>query len=592
MLDKEGIMNRRSIVFAALAAVLLAAWACAPGNTTGQAEAVVSIPVPGVPYYHMRAPIPLEDKGPFEVKRVTVNGRPVYHFEIRDIRGGFDLDEPYPFTWPQFATARIKEFTFENPWIFVRLDWQNGGTYDLEMEIRRQDGRPSLTLKTQAKAPASGGYWDSRWKYYKSVVVSEDVGLDRTDEPVEFSLVFYPDQITDLKRELRVVRLDSGGGPTVLPSQVYDVRPHLEQDVVRLGEDGAQRPFYWLPSVYAKVVVPVSLKANGRAVLLAFYGNPKADTPDDPGLLKVSGEGLGLTVDNADYTVKLHPDSGMLDEIRIKDLPDAALLHKLETNGAVHWNPDAYSPPRPWMHASDWNPPETYSTVGGPVMFALHRRGKMPGMPEIALGITYKFFAGSPYFLMTSYMEILQDAALQALRNAEIVLDHKLIDSAAWLEPSSKTPRQMRLGSVPLLTEIHMPLDTQWMSFFHSGTKIAFGGIPLESNAAGPNLEPLTYNPYFYITRGPWVYWTRVLVAPYLTQNIQQIVSVPAGNSYWEKWAYLPYAIGEGERRFQALTDLEMRLSRPLRISVVDERDERVRTPDEIYTDPTKTGWK
>ncbi|MDD8016388.1 MAG: hypothetical protein PHX45_11910, partial [Acidobacteriota bacterium] len=59
-----------------------------------------------------------------------------------------------------------------------------------------------------------------------------------------------------------------------------------------------------------------------------------------------------------------------------------------------------------------------------------------------------------------------------------------------------------------------------------------------------------------------------------------------------EKWAYLPYAMGEREGRFKPLSNLEARLSRPLRISVVDERDPRVRIPDEIYTDPAKTGWK
>lgn len=585
-------MLKNSILIAAFAALIAAAGACAPARDTGLAEVVIGGPVPAVPYYHMRAAIRLEEKGPFEIKRVSANGHPIIHFEIRDMEGRMVEDKPYPYTWPLFAADKIKDFVFQNPWLIARLDWQNGETYDLEVEIHREGGRTPLILKTQARAPESGGYWDPRWPYYKSVVVSEDFGLDRTDEPVEFSLVFYPDQISDLEKELRIVQLDSRGNATVLPSQSYDIRSYLKEDVERRDEDGTVRPLYWLPSVYAKVVVPVSVQAHRSAVLLAFYGNPEAEKPADPPVLRISGEGLGMTVANESYSIKLHPDSGMLDEIRLLDGPDVTLLHKLETNGAIHWNPDAYSPPRPWVHASDWNPPEDYSFVDGPVMFALHRKGVMPDMPEIALGITYKFFSHSPYFLMTSYMEILEDIPLQTLRNAEIVLDHKLIDSAAWLEPSSRVPRQIRLDSVPLLTEIHLPLDTQWMSFFHTGTKIAFGGIPMESSKAGLNLEPMVCNPYLYMIRGPWVYWTRVLVAPYLTQNIQQIVPVPAGNVYWEKWAYLPYALGEGQDRFKPLSDLEARLSRPLRISVVDERDPRVRIPDEIYTDPTKTGWE
>ena len=38
--------------------------------------------------------------------------------------------------------------------------------------------------------------------------------------------------------------------------------------------------------------------------------------------------------------------------------------------------------------------------------------------------------------------------------------------------------------------------------------------------------------------------------------------------------------------------DLQERLKHPLRIQLTDERDARVRIPDEIYNDPTKTGWE
>ncbi len=586
-------MKKGLIALGSLAALLLVGGACAPKPALGLAETGIAPPVPAVPYYHIRAAVRLEDPGPFEVKNVAVNGRPSHHYEIREL-GGRPLAEaePYLFTWPLFAAEQIKKFPFRDPWIFVRLDWRNGEVYELEVEIQREGASSPMTLRAMARAPEKGGYWDERWKYYKSIVVSEAFGLDRTDEPVEFSMIVYPDQITDLARELRLVRLDEDGRATLIPSQVYGQRSHLSEDPERVGADGLVRPAYWLPSVYAKVVAPISVKANRSAVLLAFYGNPDAEAQEADGALRVSGEGLGLTVENGIYSVKLHPQSGMLDEIRIHAHPEVTLLHKLETNGAIHWNPDAYSPPRPWMHASDWDPPETASKIMGPVMFALHRKGMMPGMPEIALSITYKFFAHSPYFLMTSNMEILEDVPLQALRNAEIVLDHKLIDSAAWLDPAAARPHEITLDSVPLLTETHMPLDTRWMAFYHAGTRIAFGGIPLEAGEAGMDIEPLTYNPNLYFIRGPWVYWTRVIAAPYLTHNIQQIVPVPAGNSYWEKWAYLPFVISAGPDRFRALSDLEERLAKPLRISVVDEKDPRVRIPDEIYTDPTKTGWE
>jgi len=46
--------------------------------------------------------------------------------------------------------------------------------------------------------------------------------------------------------------------------------------------------------------------------------------------------------------------------------------HRLETNGAVQWNPGVYSPPRPWIHASDWDPPPHYAEIRGPIFLMSH----------------------------------------------------------------------------------------------------------------------------------------------------------------------------------------------------------------------------
>lgn len=40
------------------------------------------------------------------------------------------------------------------------------------------------------------------------------------------------------------------------------------------------------------------------------------------------------------YSVALHNGSGHLDQITLKSKPDFPLFHRMETNGAVHWNPD------------------------------------------------------------------------------------------------------------------------------------------------------------------------------------------------------------------------------------------------------------
>jgi len=549
-------------------------------------------PCPAIPYYHLKMQMNNRARAPFQIKKILIDGNEIHHYEIRDVSWGSEADKAFPYNWPPFAVSRFRDFVYEHPYILARLDWHSGQKYKIEISYSFKDNPEIETIKQEITAPDKGGYWNSKWKYYKSIVVSEDFGLLRKNEPVHFSLVFYPDQITDLNRELRVVQINDQGKTTLLPAQVYDVQKYLKKDEPRYNNDGGLRPFYWLPSIYAKIVVPVSIKANSNVVLLAFYGNPNAEKLNGESPLKVHGKGLALTIENDFYKAKLHSKSGMLDEITLKSKPEITLLHKLETNGAIHWNPGAYSPKRPWMHASDWDPPEKINKISGPVMFTLHRRGFMPNMPEIALGITYKFYTNTPYFLMSSALEIVKDVPVQAFRNAEIVFDHKIIDKAAWQDPASDKPEIIDLYSIPNLTEIHLPLDVSWLSFLNTKKHLGFAGIPVEYSNASLNDEPIEYNPYLYITKGPWVYWTRVLVTPYMTQNMQQIVSLREGNVYWEKWALLPFELGDGNRQFDEVQYLQARLKHPLRIQMRDERDVRVRIPDEIYTDPTKTGWE
>lgn len=552
-------------------------------------QAEIVKPSPSIPYYHFKVKIDNENKNAFEIKKIVANGNEVHHFEIREQSWSKSNDKAFPFSWPVFAED--KDFVFKNPCLVGRLNWENGKKYNLEITYSIKDSKDEKRIKQEIIAPKKGGYWNTNWKYYKSIVVSEDYGKDRKNEPVQFSLAFYTDQVTELSRELRIVQVDEDGNTKVLPSQVYDVQKYMKKDKPRYDKNGALRPYYWVPTVYAKVVVPISIEAKSDVVLLAFYDNPKAEKPEVTSNLKVTGKGLELNIENEYYKVKLHPNSGMLNEITLKSNPKFTLEHKLETNGAIHWNPGAYSPKRPWMHASDWDTPENVDSVSGPLMFTFHRKGHMPNMPEIGLAITYKFFNNLPYILMSTTLEVKKSIPLQAFRNAEIVFNHKLINKAAWQDPTSEEPRIIDLKEIPNLTEIHMPLDISWVSFLNSKERVGFAGIPLEYTNSTMNDEPFEYNPYMYITKGPWVYWTRVLVTPYMTQNMQQIIEVPAGNFYWEKWAWLPYKL-ESDGKFEELNDLQEQLKHPLRIQVSGERDARVRIPDEIYTDSTKTGWE
>ncbi|MCK7490907.1 MAG: hypothetical protein MZW92_03265 [Comamonadaceae bacterium] len=101
------------------------------------------------------------------------------------------------------------------------------------------------------------------------------------------------------------------------------------------------------------------VKAGTKATYLVFYNNPEAAKPVYPTDLVVTrGRGLGRTIENG-----VLPDHPPRDERRhhtrsSRSRPASKLEHKLETNGAIHWNPDVYAPPHAWYHSSDWTDPE------------------------------------------------------------------------------------------------------------------------------------------------------------------------------------------------------------------------------------------
>ncbi len=554
-------------------------------------KAAFDIPRPAVPHYNFRVKFKILKPLPLRVKSVSVNGNKVYHFELMDLSWGLDLNKPVNLKWPLFAVKNIGDYKFKSPCLIGKFDWEKGKSYKIRIDYSIGNKGKIKTLYYTAKAPMKNGFWNRNWKDYKGVVVSEEWGFERKNEPIEIPLAFYPDEVTNIENEIRVVEIGENGVSRVLPSQVYKVKKFLKKDLQKkYDKKGNRLPDYWVPTVFAKVVTLISIKPHASKVLLVYYGNPGAKRLEVNKDLKVSGKGLALTIKNRYFTVELHPQSGAINKVTLNKKSNFTLLHGLETNGAVHWNPGAYSPPRPWVHVSDWNPPKIVNMVKGDTMFAIHRRDNMIYMPEIMVSITYKFFSNTPYFYMTSYTEILKDVALQALRNGEIVFAHKLIDKAAWKDGASGKITVLDLKSVPILTEVLFPLNAEWVCFFNSKEKIGFGGIPVENSSASHNLEPMKYNYSYYITRGPWVYWTRMLVTPYLTHNMQQIIPVSKGNSYWEKWAWVPFEVKN--YNFNLLNEIQKRVTHPLNVEVIDFKQKRSKIPPEIYTDPTKTGWE
>ena len=357
------------------------------------------------PCYHLVLSLAPDPVSALDVRQVRVDGKRVRDFWIY-CDGSANPSNA-------FAAGQHGD-------LVVRVDWANGSEHHVEIDL--EGNGQVITLASNSTAPNYGGYWDPAWRFYAASVLRETAGIARVNEPVHILLGVYAERVTDPEREVRVVSVDPVSGATQeIPCQVYDVS---SQESVR-SERGQ-------PTTTFKVAFLANVPAHESKVFLTFYGNAKAVLPSYPTDLTVTGQGLALTVENAYYRIKLHPDSGAVDEVLLKQGINAMFDHHVETNGALFWNPDLYAPPRAWTHASDWNPPPHVQTILGPVFCMLKRWGALPDYPDVECSVTYVFHAHQPYLLMDSNLDILQDVDVRAMRNGEIVANLNVAREFAW----------------------------------------------------------------------------------------------------------------------------------------------------------------
>ncbi len=520
-------------------------------STNGLQLIACSFPMPDHPFYHIK--LAVETAKDYVVQQVLVNGRRTRDFWV----------------YNDGLFQRHKIIQSETQTVIVaRLEWENGSSNRVEIVATAEDGE-EITLSQSFTAPSEGGYWDPAWKYYASVVLTENEGLARMNEPVHITLGLYADRLTDPEKEIRMVAIDPQSGvPTEVPCQVYGVSTWDE-----FVDEHCQ------PTTTCEVAFLADVPARSSKVYLIFHGNPGAQAPTYPSDLVISGEGLGLGVENDYYRIKLHPLSGALDEVFLKMGVNVTFDHHLETNGALHWNPGVYAPPRTWIHASDWDPPAGYSKLGGPIFFTTKHWGALPLYPEVEVSITYVFYAHNPYILMTSTIDVLKDIDVIALRNGEVVLNHNVVREFAWKKPGGE------IGSVVIKERPRHPTrgliieaDTPWLAFYNRDLGCALAGINLElTHTRRQDGLSRVEQPYIYMHWGPWAYWARPLIYTFATPNPQRVIRAPGGSTYYEKMAFLPSRLGPTEgSRFEPIERHQKMLSKPLDVRVELDIDERV----------------
>jgi hypothetical protein len=599
-------MQNRKIMYLSVVLTLFL-WVSSYANKTKDKPLKINnlelaYPSPAIPFYHFNAELELPHASIIEVV-AEVNGKVLRFIDLHRSDELKDHNRPPLSHRPPSGYGLSQDGTlYYHPHVVGWMQWEPGKEYEIKITVRLKKNIQAskddvfLTATKKLKAPEGVAVFSSEWKNYKALVVSETAGIARTGSPMEVLLPFYPDEAQHLTREIRVVAIDPVSHEfTEIPSQVYDIKKYLKEDDLDPDENGnpTRETPLWLPTLTARVAFLADVPARTSKVYLVYYNNENALTKQYETDLKIQGQAPGLQVDNNFYSIGLHPDSGHLDQITLKTKPESPLFHRMETNGAIHWNPGIFSPPRPWTHTADWKPAKNVNFMPGPIISTTEVWDQLREIPEVDASVRYEFYPNQPYFVSTTSMRINKRIDCIALRNAEIVFKREQITHAAWYDVVRDEIIVYNVAEMPDLTDLLMEDDVPWITFYNEETGIGFCGIQLSYANAGLESRPRLLNPYMYITGGPWIYWARALSLSFISSNMQQMIPAMEGNFFTEKWAYLTYEIEKGDKPFSPVLGWHKRLTNPLKVRLMEEVDDRVsRTVHEIFIDEGKSGWE
>jgi hypothetical protein len=547
----------------------------------GTAAAQVSFfpPSPATPAFHADIPLDASWAGA-AVESVHAGDR-----ELRDFRvwnGGEEAVD-------RVARAGVGR-------VVACVEWAAGEKFEFRIAGKKADGG-ALEAKVAAQAPATPGTWLPGWKHSVGIVLTERYGLRRVKEPVHLTLGLFAERLTDPAREIRVVGAAADGKPVEVPCQVGAVSTWDRRELIdhpEKDEKTGAPVIRYHATTTVEVAFLADVEPKASRVYLVCYGNPDAPAPAPETDLKVTGAAPGRSVENAHYRVDLDGKSGQITGILLRERPGEPLEHKLETNGAVHWNPDLYAPPHAWVHVSDWERP-AYGESAGPVCLVTRRSAPLPHLPKTHAAVTYRFYAGVPWFEVETLLEIGEDIDLQSLRNGEIVFNRKVLDEFAWRDRDGAL-RTLALAKARPHPEhaVEVPPDVSWLAFLSRGKGVGFAGIPVAFDAFNRSGGTARLEqPYFYVACGPWFYWSRALVYAFGSNNPTRMIRVPAGSVYRERTAYLPFkAGGDDAACFAAVDAAQQALATPLAVRTWQPTDPRI--PKQwvipILTEPFEEG--
>lgn len=515
-----------------------------------------AFPTPLHPCYHVVATLRADADADWKVQRVRIDGANVRDFWVYNDGRHHRLR-----VLQRGGLGRV----------VARCDWTPGRAIALEVDLEPEaGGGRAKAVRAEASPPAEGGYWNPAWTHYMGVVLRENAGLARTQEPVHLTLATYADRLTDPEREVRVVDVDPVSGvPREIPSQTYHASTWKAPKPDQYVQD----------TTTCEVAFLADVPARAEKVYLVFYGNPAAKRPRYATDLQVTGRGLELTVENSFYRMHTQPTGGAIDEIYMKMGVDELFEHRLETNGAVQWNPGVYSPKRVWFHSSDWNPPPHHAEVRGPVFLMTKRWGSFPDYPEVEVSVEYLLYANNPYLMFSSTIDVVDDLHCIALRNGEFVFNHAVFEEFAWKKPDGGIGSMViKDGARHPKHALRIEADTPWLAYYSRQQGCGFGAMTLNlAEMRRSDGLPRRDYPFYYLAWGPWTYFSRVYTYAFGSNNPQRMVQVGKGATYYEKMAFAPFQLGAADAdRFGQLEQWQARLADPLDVRIDLDTDERV----------------
>jgi hypothetical protein len=542
-------------------------------------------PVEGEPWYYIKSAFPDTaslSEGIWKVSRITVNRIRARDFVLYQEGGevlGNDVEGQKPFE------AKI------------RFPWEGNRDYEIEILLENLKSKETATVSRKLRSPSLKGYWNADWKNYLALIVAEESGVERLHFPVHATVGLLAAYLESGK-EIRVVRAERAADEVTyaeIPSQVYDQVTWADRKILSVEEKDertGERIIRYHPTTSLSIAFLANLKPNEKATYIVFYNNPSAPPPSYPTDLKVSGGGIGKTIENSFYKVTLSETSGVIHEI-IEKSSKLSFEHKLETNGSIHWNPGVYSPPHTWTHTSDWENP-SFGEVSGPVFYSARITAPLPHYPQVLAGITYHFYADSPFILVETTILVKEDMFVKALRNGEVVFNKEVFRGAAYKTVDGRV-EELDLSRTRMHPEhvIALRPDTPWVTFFNREKGIAFANLYLDLAMANLNGGPASAEqPFVYIQHGPWYYLARGLVYSFGTNNQTRMLPVRGGSVYYERNVFFPFSFKK-DQGFSGPADAAFQMLKSP-VSVLESLETYAESPEgwivPILTEPFEEG--